>query len=468
MKSDTTKSFAPSWARDAIFYQIFPERFANGDPSNDPAGVVPWGGKPESNNYFGGDLQGIIEHLDYIADLGANAIYLNPIFASSSNHKYYTSDYLKVDPAFGTNALFKKLIDLCHQKGIRVVIDGVFNHTGVDHWAFQDIIKNGEKSKYLGWYNVYSFPVQIPPHRPNYECWWNYGRLPKLMVQNPEVKAHLFEVTKYWTEMGIDGWRLDVPNEIPHEFWIEWRPFVKSLNSDCYIVGEIWGNATAWLQGDQFDAVMNYQFRKSCLDFFCSETISSTEFDKSLTATRSLYPEEANYALQNLIGSHDTERFLTLCDGEIWRLKLATLFQMTYLGAPMVYYGDEIGIEGGKDPDCRRTMVWDEEKWNKELRGFFKKLIQIRKQTPALRRGDLASVLTDDIKKVFIYKRNHENEEAYVILNLGVDTVSIDFPVTNGLRQYSEILDNSTVKVREGRMFCELAGHSGKIIVGSV
>ncbi len=340
--------FVPHWPRRAIFYQIFPERFANGDPSNDPPGVEPWGARPKVNNYFGGDLRGIIDHLDYIANLGANAIYLNPVFASASNHKYYTSDYLKIDPAFGTNDLFKKLVAACHEKKIRLVIDGVFNHTGTDHWAFQDIVKNGENSRYIGWYNIYSFPVIVRPSNPNYECWWGSGRLPKLMVENPEVKAHLFEVTKYWTEMGIDGWRLDVPNDIPHEFWVEWRSFVKGINPECYIVGEIWGDASEWLRGDQFDGVMNYEFRKACLDFFCRGTAAPSEFDAQLASTRSHYPAEVNYVLQNLLGSHDTERFLTLCNREVWRLKLAVLFQMTYVGAPMVYYGDEVGWREGR------------------------------------------------------------------------------------------------------------------------
>ena len=465
MRSGVNEDFVPQWAKDAIFYQIFPERFANGDPSNDPPGVQPWGGKPLPDNYFGGDLQGIIDHLDYIADLGANALYLNPIFASSSNHKYHTSDYLKIDPSFGTNGLFGKLVEACHRKGIRIVLDGVFNHTGTDHWAFQDIIKNGEKSKYLDWYNIYSFPVSSSPRNPNYECWANLGRLPKLMVQNPDVKAYLFEATKYWTSMGIDGWRLDVPNEIPHEFWVEWRSLVKSENKDCYIVGEIWGEATPWLQGEQFDAVMNYEFRRACLAFFCRGAISPQEFDASLAYTRSLYPPQVNYVLQNLVGSHDTERFLTLCQREVWKVKLAALFQMTYIGAPMVYYGDEIGMEGGNDPDCRRTMIWEETKWNRELRDFFKRVIQIRNQSKALRRGDFVSLVADENGKVYIFKRELDSEQAYIILNRGAESISVEFPVKDSSHPLVDALTGERMTSRGGKVACEAPARSGKIIM---
>ena len=453
---------APDWVKDAVFYQIFPERFANGDTSNDPDHVEPWGAAPKGNNYFGGDLRGIIDHLDYISDLGANAIYLNPVFASTSNHKYFTSDYLKIDPAFGTNELFGQFVVECHRRNIRVVIDGVFNHTGVDHWAFQDIVKNERSSKYFGWYNVYSFPVALPPKKPNYECWWNFGRLPKLMAEHPDVKAHLFEVTRYWTSMGIDGWRLDVPNEIPHAFWIEWRKLVKSLNPDCYIVGEIWSEADSWLKGDQFDAVMNYQFRDAILDFFCSEKISPSEFDRKLQNTRALYPDDVNYSLQNLVGSHDTERFLTLCKNEAWRVQLTTLFQFTYIGAPMVYYGDEIGMEGGKDPDCRRTMVWDERKWDRTLRDHFKNLIGIRSQSPALRRGTFTMHSTDDAHGAILFERRFKDERLLVVINRNGQPADVELPTNARGGSYVDLMTKENVSLVNERL--HVAGHSGRIV----
>lgn len=422
-----TKVKVPEWVKDAIFYQIFPERFANGNTANDPPGVEPWGGIPKSKNYFGGDLQGIIDRLDYISSLGVNCLYLNPIFWSTSNHKYHTKDYLKVDPHFGDEKTFKELVEACHKRGIRIILDGVFNHTGTDFFAFEDIKRHGKKSKYLKWYNIYSFPVG-PPSKPNYECWWNLGDLPKLMTHNPEVRDHLYKVTEYWMKVGIDGWRLDVPNEIPHPFWVEWRTHVKKLNPDAYIVGEIWDNAAPWLQGDQFDAVMNYRFRKAALDFFVSDSISASAFDASLAHTRSDYDSEVNLVMQNLLGSHDTERLLTLCKNDKDAMKLAWLFQMTYIGAPMVYYGDEVGMSGDKDPACRGTMIWDEKQQDQDLLATMKQLIRARNQYRVLRRGAFESFIIDDAKKVYGFTRRESKEEemAIVVFNNGTGYTEID------------------------------------------
>lgn len=401
---------------DAVWYQIFPERFANGDASNDPPNVEPWGGTPKTRNYFGGDLKGIIDHLDHLQDLGITALYLNPVQESSTNHKYHPKHYSKVDPHFGDEATFRRLVDECHKRNIRVVIDGVFNHTGVDFFAFEDIKKSEKNSRYLKWYNVHGFPVG-PPEKPNYECWWNLGDLPKLMTQNPEVRQHLFDATRWWMKLGIDGWRLDVPNEIAHDFWIEWRRIVKGENPQAYIVGEIWDDATPWLKGDQFDAVMNYRFRGGCVGFIALENLNASQFDSILAAQRSQYPAEVNYVLQNLVGSHDTERFLTLCKGDVGKLKLAALVQMTYLGAPMIYYGDEIGMEGGKDPDCRRTMIWDTAKWNMDLYKWYQKLIRIRNQYPAFRRGSYRTIMVDNERKIVAFSRSDGTDSSLVILN---------------------------------------------------
>ena len=422
------QSYVPGWTRDAIFYQIFPERFANGDHTNDPPGVETWGGEPKRDNYFGGDLQGIIDHLDYIASLGVNALYLNPIFESTSNHKYHTKDYLKIDPHFGDDTTFKRLVDGCHTRGIRIILDGVFNHTGVDFFAFESIRKLGAESPYLGWYNVYSLPIN-PPSRPNYECWWGYGTLPKLMTTNPDVQQYLFEVTRHWMSFGIDGWRLDVPNEIPHQFWIDWRALVKSKNPDAYIVGEIWGDATPWLKGDQFDAVMNYRFRDDCIRFFIDGTSTARQFDSSLAAQRSDYPPEVNYALQNLLGSHDTERLMTLCKGDVRKIQLAVLFQMTYLGAPMVYYGDEVGMTGGKDPGSRGTMVWDPAKQDKSLLRFYHAAIALRKAHPALRRGTITTLRADADRGIYIFDRTTPEEKIRVALNPGRRSKRVTWPL---------------------------------------
>ncbi len=406
----------PDWTKDAVWYQIFPERFANGDTTNDPPGVEEWGAKPKRKNYFGGDLQGIINHLDYIKDLGFNALYLNPIFESNSNHKYHTSDYLKIDHNFGTEETFKQLVDECHKRNMHIIIDGVFNHTGTDFFAFEDIKTNEAKSKYLSWYNVHSFPVG-PPEKPNYDCWWGYGDLPKLMTDTPAVRQYLFDVTKYWMKTGMDGWRLDVPKEISHDFWIQWRNLVKEQNPNAYINGELWEDASDWLRGDQFDGVMNYRFRNAVLDFFVNELTSVTEFDTALAKVRTDYGEEATLAGQNLIGSHDTERFLTLLRGDADKLRVAVLFQMTYIGAPMVYYGDEIGMEGGKDPDCRRTMEWQKSKWDTELQDWFKKLIKLRNELPALRRGTFTTAIMENENNLYGFWRQDGENRVLVVIN---------------------------------------------------
>ncbi|MBI5474050.1 MAG: glycoside hydrolase family 13 protein [Ignavibacteriae bacterium] len=471
--SQTTKNsaqFVPAWVKDAVFYQIFPERFANGEPSNDPPNVEPWGGVPKSKNYFGGDLQGIIDHLDYISSLGVNCLYLNPIFWSNSNHKYHATDYLKIDPQFGDEETFKRLVDECHKRNIRIILDGVFNHTGVEFFAFADIKKNGAKSRYVKWYNVHSFPVG-PPSKPNYECWWGYGDLPKLMTHNPEVRKHLFDVTEHWMKLGIDGWRLDVPNEIPHPFWSAWRKLVKRLNPEAYIVGEIWDDATPWLKGDQFDAVMNYRFRNACLDFFINKKTKPSQFNSQLKKIRSSYAPQVNYALQNLLGSHDTERLLTLCKDDRELMKVMWLFQMAYVGAPMVYYGDEIGMSGGKDPGCRGTMIWDEAMQDQNLLTTMKQLIAIRNDNPVLRRGDFDAFLVDDVNSVigFIRTSSDKKTTALVLINNGTASSTVELAKQkfyNKKNWRQEWPVNFGGRVDQAPNSITLAPKSGVIILG--
>lgn len=410
-------SFVPDWSKEAIYYQIFPERFCNGDPSNDPEPLEKWDGTPEFSNYFGGDLAGVINHLDYLEALGVNVLYFNPLFESKTNHKYHTIDYFKIDPHFGDETIFRSLLKEAHRRGIRVVIDVVFNHTGTDYFAFRDIVENGSRSQYLKWYNIYSLPVKLPPEKPNYESWWGIGEIPKLMTDNPEVRKYFFEATRYWMGMGIDGWRLDVANEISHDFWIEWRKLVKSENCDAVIIGEIWDDAAPWLQGDQFDAVMNYRFRGACVGFMALENKSSSQFDSVLTAIQMDHPSDVNLAMQNLIGSHDTERFLTLCQNDTTKLKLAVAAQMTYIGAPMIYYGDEIGMTGGRDPDCRKTMRWDSSTWNKDLLNWYKTLIRLRKENELFSRGSARFIQAE--ADAVSYLREYDNSFAVVILNMG-------------------------------------------------
>ncbi len=458
-------SFVPDWVKDAVFYQIFPERFANGDTTNDPPNVEPWGAPPTPHNYFGGDLQGIIDHLDYISSLGVNCLYLNPIFWSTSNHKYHAKDYLKIDPHFGDEDVFRRLVEACHGRGIRIILDGVFNHTGVDFFAFEDVKKNGPKSRYAKWFNIYYFPVGSP-RRPNYECWWNLGDLPKLMVHVPEVRAYLFHVTEYWMKFGIDGWRLDVPNEIPHTFWIEWRKVVKRLNPNAYIVGEIWDDASPWLQGDQFDAVMNYRFRRACIEFFSHRTYTPAEFDASLAAVRNDYPPGVSFVLQNLLGSHDTERFLTLCKNDKRVLKLAWLFQMTYVGAPMVYYGDEVGMTGGKDPDCRGTMIWDESKQDRDLLTTLKQFISLRNTYSVFRRGTFETAVVDNDRNLYGYwRRSFDGRSAaLVVLNNSLREQAVHLSDIESFTSYS--WRQVWPQRANGMPTRELPGLSGLVLIG--
>jgi glycosidase len=400
-----SKGFTPKWVKDAVFYQIFPERFANGNKANDPKGVLPWGSKPTYDNFMGGDLAGVRQQIPYIKSLGVNAIYFNPLFKASSNHKYNTADYMQIDPSFGTNAEFKSLIGELHKNGIKVIIDGVFNHTGDDHVWFEDAKKNGQKSKYWNYYTIWGFPVTTDP-KPNYNAWWGFGTLPPLRVKdNADVQNMLYEVTEYWTKQGIDGWRLDVPNEIDNDhFWQTWRNKVRAINPNAYIVGEIWEDGSHWLQGDQFDAVMNYQFRKTMLDFFANQNLSVDDLDARLAELRARYGDEVTQAEFNILSSHDVPRILSEAGGDTARAKEAIFFQMVYPGAPVVYYGDELGMAGAKDPDNRRTMTWDKAA-NNPMLGFVQKLIQVRKAHPALRGAGFRTLMRHNDFRQFAYVR---------------------------------------------------------------
>lgn len=423
---------APEWVKDAVFYQIFPERFANGDPSNDPDHIEQWSAQPKPNNFFGGDLQGVIDHIDHLKELGVNALYFTPIFEATTNHKYDTIDYMKVDPHFGDNELVKKLVCVCHENGIKVLLDAVFNHSGYHFPPFQDVVKHEGKSKYVDWFHVCNFPIQTEP-RPNYHSFAFEPKMPKLNTENPEVKEYLLNVTKYWIEeVGVDGWRLDVANEVDHQFWREFRQVVKDANPEAYILGEIWHNSLPWLQGDQFDAVMNYPVTNSTLDFFCKGTIDANQFMSEIDAMHVTYPLQVNQAAFNLLDSHDTPRLLTICNEEQQRLKLAVTFQLTYLGTPCIYYGDEIGLTGGPDPDCRKTMVWDEEKQDRELFHFYKQMIALRKQYAALRTGSFTFLSAEKASKQVAYERKNQDDHFLIVMNAADQPASLQIDVPEG------------------------------------
>ncbi len=536
--------FVPDWAKDAVWYQIFPERFRNGDRSNDPtkedlAGAfpdepeLPWRIHPWTSDWYerqeweqgtdvpfhdliqrrryGGDLQGIIDKLDYLQELGINAIYLNPVFASPSAHKYDGMTYHHIDPNFGpdpegdrallaqedpgdpstwvwtaADKLALELIAECKRRGIRVIFDGVFNHMGNRSWPFLDVLANQQDSPYADWFTVHSWRDEEKGTEFAFEGWYGHATLPEFredengLVAGP--REYIFAATRRWMDPdgdgdpsdGIDGWRLDVAFCVAHPFWKKWRKVVKDINPEAYITAEVIEPVEGlqpYLQGDEFDAVMNYNFSFISSEYFVSEKnrISTTEFDRRLRELREAFPPGVAEVQQNLFGSHDTDRlgshivnrdkanpsdwtgyfaFSQVTSGrydprkptaeELRSQKLVAVFQMTYVGAPMIYYGDEVGMWGANDPDCRKPMVWadltyddevtlpggerkeapDRVEVNTELLDHYRRLIRLRHELPALRRGAFATVLCDDETELYSFRRTLEGEqEVVVVLN---------------------------------------------------
>lgn len=410
----------PSWVKDAVFYQIFPDRFANGDPSINPKKIEPWGEQPTPTNFFGGDLQGVIDHLDYLKALGINGIYFTPLFEATTNHKYDTEDYFKIDKHFGSKETFKTLVEESHARGIKVMLDAVFNHCGKTFPPFVDVLEKGEDSLYKDWFHVRSWPLEVIDDVPTYDTFAFEPKMPKLNTENDQVKAYLLDVASYWIEeFDIDGWRLDVANEVDHEFWREFRKTVKALKPDVYILGEIWHDATAWLQGDQFDAVMNYPFTNAVLDFFANGTKTAEQFKNQIGKQLANHSEQVTLSAFNLLDSHDTARLLTYAKHDERAMQLAVLFQLTYPGVPCIYYGDEVGMDGEGDPDCRKCMEWDEAKQNKSMLNFYQTLLALRTKNAAFRSSTF-TFLHDNApnhSSIIAYGREADNEQFSVILN---------------------------------------------------
>lgn len=409
----------PYWVQDAVFYQIFPDRFHNGDPTTDMPNLDPWGAKPTIWGFQGGDLRGVIARLDYLLDLGITAIYFNPIFQASSNHRYNISDYYQIDPKLGTVPDFLALLDVAHANGIRVVIDGVFNHCGRGFFAFNDILENHSHSPYLDWFYLNNIPPDAysPGDADDYQAWWNFKSLPKFNTGNPLVRKYILDVARYWIRLGADGWRLDVPNEIDDMgFWEEFRSVVKSENPDAYLVGEIWDGDPRWVGPGSFDGLMNYPIREGVINFLM-EKGSAEDLSKIIDQQLTGYPSENVSAMYNLLGSHDTPRILTELEGDRDKLQMAYLFLFAFPGAPAVYYGDEVGLEGGKDPDCRKAFPWDEKSWDRDLRRLIQRLIAIRKKNTALRRGSYLEIFKDDQKGGYGFARVLGEQSTLIVLN---------------------------------------------------
>ena len=381
----------PDWVSKTVWYQIFPERFANGNAELIPEGALDWDSsiRPKSSDFFGGDLQGIINHLDYLQDLGITGLYLCPIFESPSNHKYNTTDYFEIDRHFGDKETFRQLVEQAHLRGMKVMLDAVFNHMGDQSAQWQDVLKHGEKSEYKDWFHIQEFPVTndklMNPKELPYHTFAFASYMPKLNTANPEVKDYLLSVATYWIEdFDIDAWRLDVANEVDHQFWRDFRKAVLSKKPDLYILGEVWHTSQPWLNGDEFHAVMNYPLSDSIKNYFLSRSKKTNQFIAEINCQSMYYKQQISEVMFNLLDSHDTERILTTAQGDIQLVKSALAFLFLQRGTPCIYYGTELELGGGMDPDCRRVMPWDRVSSSNDMLNFMKNLIQLRKDVAGI------------------------------------------------------------------------------------
>lgn len=456
----------PYWLQDAIFYQIFPDRFADGDSTNDPANIDKWGSAPTIWNYQGGDLRGILQRFDYLLDLGINAIYLNPIFQAPSNHRYNTTDYYKIDPRVGTMLDFHALIDLAHRNNIRVVLDGVFNHGSRGFFAFNDVLENGEFSAYKDWFHIHRFPLDAygPDDAINYDGWWMLKSLPKFNTNNLEVRSYLMGVARYWVERGIDGWRLDVPNEINDDsFWAEFRQVVKSANRDACLIGEIWNADPRWANDTHFDGLMHYPVRDALLACF-NHRGTVTQFAETVEGLLKIYPRENAYSMYVTLGSHDTERLCSMLGNDLAKIKLAFQFLFAYPGAPAIYYGDEVGLEGGKDPDSRRAFPWNPACWKGDLHPWIQSLITVRKGRTSLRRGEYAHITVNEASGLYAFARILGGEKTLIALNTSDKTVHAQIPIQTLWKEgqtLRNLIDGAPFSVSNGQINVSLVPWSG-------
>lgn len=386
----------PAWVAGTVWYQIFPERFANGDPTNGPANTKPWNphDHPKRTDFYGGDLQGVLDHLDDVQALGVTGLYFNPLFLAPSNHKYDTVDYFRIDPHFGTNQLFGEVVQAAHQRGMKVMLDAVFNHLGVASAQWQDVIQHGRQSPYAKWFHIHDFPVayqatENPEYSSaiSYETFANNPQMPKLNTANPEVQAYLLSIATYWVrEYDIDAWRLDVANEIDHHFWRAFRQQMDAIKPDFYILGEIWHRSQSWLNGDQFSGVMNYPYTGLMIDGLIKRTLTLEQLSEGLSRQLMFYRDQTNAMMFNTYDSHDTARLMTLANNDYQLVELALAFLMLQPGMPSLYYGTEIGMTGDNDPDCRKPMNWHPDEKGRQLANRVAQLIAFRHQY-----GDLLS-----------------------------------------------------------------------------
>ena len=451
----------PEWARGCVGYQIFPDRFRR--EGGDEAGLEPWNSDRVQNEFrFGGNLRGILKAVPYLKELGVKMIYSTPLFVSDSSHRYNTFDYFRIDPLLGTEEDLRELCDELHNNGMRIVMDGVFNHSGIQFPPFVDAREKGESSEYRDWFFF------DDTEACGYQTFGHWPYMPKLNLRNEACAQYFLEVGRYWLERcHIDGWRLDVSPEVWPDFWRRFKKMMREENPDSLMIAECWDDSREWLtQGDMFDSTMHYVLSRNIWNRFCYHKISAEQFDWAVNRAAMLYPQHIQEVLWTFLGSHDTARVRTRAGGDVRMLHAASFFQFTYLGAPIIYYGDELGMEGGDDPYCRFPMRWDNVENNPTHR-HYQHLAKIREKTPALRVGSFRThAVFDD--GLYAYLRTAGGQQALCILNTGTEPVRRRVELPSGMAEMAVVHDlyaDKSIAVEDGAMSCALDVGEGLILV---
>ena len=505
-KEDFKRHLVPDWVYGGVMYQIFPERFNYSDTNSLFEEKVEWGSTPKRLEFQGGDLYGIIDKLDYIQNLNVNILYLNPIFLSGSTHRYDTWDHFKVDPKLGGEKALEKLIDELHARKMKIIFDTSLNHVHPKHFAFQDIIKNGEKSKYKDWFTIYEYPVHLKhrPHlyentykvgwdgnekeykqylektfleteipvknidddgpivEPSYKSWWGVPDMPKINYSCEDARKWALDVTAFWiNNFNIDGWRMDVAKEIDLLFWKDFRKIAKDSNQNVLLFSEIFGDTSQWLQGDMFDGTMNYSFRESMVDYFATKRMSISEFSDSLANLYFMYSFKALSSCQNLLSSHDVKRFLNRCS-DVSSIYGPIFMQATFPGIAGIYYGDEIGLNGGNEPNNREAFPWnDEGSWDINLQNYIREIMNIKSSNNILKYGNFQ--LLPNQNDAIVFRRALRDKSLLCIFNRSENQKNIKIPSTaHGIEQ---IFGNSDIQLDDGNiLISELQKNTGLII----